>query len=337
MTARRTAFSDRLLGLIRVLPKVRALVIGDLVADHYLYGETERISREAPVLIVRYERESIQLGGAANVAHNARTLGSRVVALGALGVDASGRAIARSIKAAGATLAAVSSRSIHTETKTRVLAGGQSTTRQQMLRIDRGQTGPLPGSVRGRLARQLQAHLGRCDVVIVSDYGAGALADETRQLLLAHAGAGALVCVDSRYALASYAGATVLKPNEPELAALTGMPVSTDAEVRAAGLVAREASGARFLLVTRGRKGMALFERGQPPLLLPPHGVAEAVDVTGAGDTVSATFALALAAGARGAEAAQLANVAGAVVVRKPGTATVSARELEAELRQGSR
>lgn len=322
----------RLKALVRALAKVRALVIGDLVADHYVFGETERISREAPVLIVRYERESVQLGGAANVAHNARALGAQVTALGALGMDAPGRALARSIRAAGVGLEAVSSRAIHTETKMRVLAGGQSTTRQQMLRIDRGQTGPLPRRLRQALAQRLARALPRREVAIVSDYGAGVLDAQTRHVLLEHARAGGLVCVDSRYALSAYAGASVLKPNEPELAALTGRPVSTDDEVCAAGLAAREATGARFLLVTRGRKGMALFEQGCPALLLPPHGEAEAIDVTGAGDTVSATFALALAAGARGAEAAWLANVAGAVVVRKPGTATVSALELEAEL-----
>lgn len=323
----------RLRSIVRQMAQVRAVFVGDLVADQYLFGETERISREAPVLIVRYEREEVRLGGAANAAHNARALAAQVTAVGVLGRDPVGRLLATRLQELGLHLAAVTGPGVQTETKTRVLAGGLSTTRQQMLRIDRGQLGPLPAPARKALARVLARQLKGCDVAVVSDYGAGVLCDETRRVLADHARAGGLVCVDSRYALKSFPGATVLKPNEPELAALTGMPVATDAQVLRAGQAALNSTQVQVVLVTRGRKGMALFERGKVPALMGPHGQAEAVDVTGAGDTVVATFALALAAGARPREAAELANRSGALVVQKPGTATVSVAELLRELR----
>ncbi len=318
--------------LLKAFPGVRVLVVGDLVADHYLYGQTERVSREAPVLIVRHESDEVKLGGGANVAANARALGGQVTALGVVGRDEMGAALRRLFAAEDIALRAVTGAGVATESKLRILAGGVSTTRQQMLRVDRGATGPLPPAVRRGLARALEALVPGADVVVVSDYGAGVLNEETRDVLRAHLRRGASVCVDSRFALSAYAGFTMCKPNEPELAAFTGLPVRTDAELRAAGRAAVDRLGCRVLVVTRGRRGMAVFEQGRAPALVPCHGQADAVDVTGAGDTVSATFALALGAGARALDAARLANVAGALVVQKQGTATVSRDELRREL-----
>lgn len=316
--------------VLKRFSSVRVLVVGDLLADHYLYGQTERISREAPVLIVRHEREELKLGGGANAANNANALGARVTALGVIGRDELGRQLAALFKKSNIALAAVAT-SV-TETRTRILAGGLSTSRQQMLRIDRGATGPLAPATRQKLAAQILQSAKKADVVMVSDYGAGVLNDETREALRTIARGGTPVCVDSRFDLGAYAGVTVCKPNEPELAAFTGMPVKTDKDVDRAGLSAIEKLNCQILLVTRGRHGMALFERGQKPVHIPVHGSEEAVDVTGAGDTVSATFALALGAGATPFEAAHLANVAGALVVQKQGTATVTRPELEREL-----
>jgi rfaE bifunctional protein kinase chain/domain len=216
---------------------------------------------------------------------------------------------------------------LQTETRTRVLAGGVSTTRQQMLRIDRGALGPLPGVARLALAARLELAARGAQVVMVSDYAAGVLCPQTRAVLRRLARS-VPTCVDSRFGLASLKGMTVAKPNEPELAQLTGQPVRTDAEVLRAGAAALGLLGARVVLVTRGRRGMALFQRGLPPQLLPVFGAAEAVDVTGAGDTVGAAFAVALGAGATPLQAAHLANVAGALVVQKQGTATVTRDEL---------
>lgn len=316
--------------LLKRFPQVRVLLVGDLLADHYVYGQTERVSREAPVLIVRHEREEVKLGGGANAAANAAALGAKVSAIGVIGRDELGRQLSALFKGSGITLRAVTS--AVTESRTRVLAGGLSTTRQQMLRIDRGVVGPLPPKLRASLAVQvLKAGL-ESDVVMVSDYGAGVLCDETRSALRAVASKGVPVCVDSRFGLSEFAGLTVCKPNEPELAAFTGMPIRTDPELLAAGKAAQKRLACQVLLVTRGRRGMTLFERGKKPLHLPVYGSEEAVDVTGAGDTVSATFALALGAGGTPFEAARLANIAGALVVQKQGTATVTRPELAREL-----
>ncbi len=307
-----------LLELIHAFPRRRVLVVGDLVADHYIYGQTDRVSREAPVLVVRYESSEVKLGGGANAAANVRSLGGQVTAVGVLGDDEMGQKLRRKFKAAGIRVQAVGGPAVETETKTRILAGGVNTTRQQMLRLDR--------------ARLIRAAARSADALVVSDYGAGALCHETRKAVLALAREGLTVCVDSRYALESFAGATVCKPNEPELARLTGMPVRTTDELVAAGRRAVERLGCRSLVVTRGRNGMAVFDANGSVELLPVHGSEEAVDVTGAGDTVIAALTLSLAAGASVLDAARIANVAGGLVVMKQGTATVSRAELEREL-----
>lgn len=314
------------------ISKVRVLVVGDLVADEYIFGQTERVSREAPVLIVRHERDEVRLGGAANAAANARALGAKVTVVGALGRDEMGSALRQGFRKADIEFAGVTSPSIQTETKTRVLAGGAGTQRQQMLRIDRGNNSPLLPNLRAKLAEQLDVALAACDVALVSDYGGGVLCDETRDVLRQAWTRGKRVCVDSRYALASYYGATVCKPNEPELAAMTSMPVETDADLLRASQAALGTLGCETLLVTRGRRGMAVFEKSGRHTLIPVWGTQDALDVTGAGDTVNAAFASALAAGAKPADAARLANIAGALVVQKRGTATVSITELKAAL-----
>ena len=170
-------------------------------------------------------------------------------------------------------------------------------------------------------------------MAVVADYGAGVIygdRDPRGPSFLGPLGRKGLC--DSRYALGTLLGATIRLPNEPELASLTGLPVATDAELSVAASKALSLLGCETLLVTRGRRGMAVFESANPPTFIPVHGVADAVDVTGAGDTVIASFALALGAGASSAEAARIANIAGGLVVQKMGTATVSPEELMSEL-----
>lgn len=314
-----------LLSLARSLVKVRALAVGDLVADEYIFGQTERISREAPVLIVRYESSEVRLGGGANAAHNAAALGAGVKVVGVLGLDELGRTLKKQFAAAGVDVQAVSVGGVPTETKTRILAGGISTSRQQMLRLDRGAGGRLPIKARRMLAAKVKAGLKTADVALVSDYGAGVLDDETRAELLKWDGP---VVVDARFALDRYRGATYAKPNEPELAALTGMSVRTDDDVLRAARAARKLLRCKGVLVTRGKKGMAWVDDDRHEVLIPRHGSDEIVDVTGAGDTVLAAFGLALGAGAAPVDAARLANVAASIVVGKQGTATVSPKEL---------
>jgi D-glycero-beta-D-manno-heptose-7-phosphate kinase len=311
----------------------RVLLVGDLVADHYIYGQTDRVSREAPVLIVRHESSEVKLGGGANVAANVRSLSGQVTAVGVLGADEMGRALRKLFDEAGIELRAASARGVETETKTRILAGGVSTTRQQMLRLDRGQRGPLPPKLRRLLVKRVEEAAKDADAVVVSDYGAGVVGDEMREALRKLAAEGLPVCVDSRYALSSFTGVTVCKPNEPELQALVGRPLRTEAEVLAAGREMVRRMECKALLVTRGRHGMLLFDAEGGVDMIPVHGAKDAVDVTGAGDTVIAALSLGLAAGGSFGDAARLANVAGALAVQRLGTATVARDELLGELR----
>jgi D-glycero-beta-D-manno-heptose-7-phosphate kinase len=308
----------------------KLVVVGDLVADHYVYGQTDRVSREAPVLVVRHESSEVKLGGAANAAANARALGASVTVVGVLGRDEMGEGLRQRFAERGIEVAAVDAPS--TETKTRILAGGLNTSRQQMLRLDRGNSLPLPPALSARLRQALEEAAQGADAVLVSDYGGGVVGDATRATLRHLAGRGMLVSADSRYALGKLTGFRAAKPNEPELAALTGMPVEDDRALGRAAEAGLKMLDAQVLLVTRGLRGMALLQSGGEVQLLPAHGTRAAVDVTGAGDTVMAAFTLALAAGAAPRMAAELANVAGALVVLKPGTAPVSAEELAAEL-----
>lgn len=312
---------------IRRLQDGKVAVIGDMVVDEYLYGQTERISREAPVLIVRHEATERKLGGAANAAANLAALGARTIALGAVGDDEQGRALAGLFEDAGIEQRLVVAPG-PTESKTRILAGGINTTRQQMLRVDRGRDRPLGPEVEAALVEALRAVAQEIDVLVVSDYGGGVLGPAVVEEILRLAQAGLRVCVDSRYDLASYRGVFLAKPNEPELAAATGMQVGDLASSVEAGEALRRRMECDAVLVTRGRSGMVLLQEGEEPDAIPAHGLDEAVDVTGAGDAVIATLAAALAVGAPLGEAVRLANVAGGVVVRKSGTATIQPDEL---------
>ncbi len=314
--------------LLDSFPARHILVVGDVVADEYLYGQTDRVSREAPVLVVRHESSEVKLGGAGNAAANLRALGAEVTLVGAIGEDAMGVELRKLLEDAGIGLRAAVAPT--TEMKTRILAGGINTTRQQMLRVDRGNVPPLSASVAEALVDQLRAAATEVDIILVSDYGAGVVCEPVRAELHRLAER-TRVCVDSRHGLHALAGFHTAKPNEPELQVLTGMGVATDESLLLAGKEALDLLECASVLVTRGRKGMVLFEKSGRTTI-PVHGAREAVDVTGAGDTVMATFSLALAAGATALQAALLANVAGALVVQKQGTATVPLPELRAAL-----
>lgn len=309
----------------------RVLVVGDVVADQYVYGETDRISREAPVLIVRYESEEVKLGGAGNAAANLRAMGAKVTVVGAVGRDELGMQVRALCREQGIRLLTQKTGRVVTEAKTRILAGGLNTRRQQMLRLDRGGAGRLPVEVEAQLARMVGSLAQDADAILVSDYGAGVLGDKVVAEALAAARAGVPLVVDSRYNLAAFGGATVIKPNEPELTALTGMRADTEEHLLRALRKAQRLVEAQAFVVTRGRHGMAVAESGET-VFVPAHGSKELVDVTGAGDTVGAALTLALAAGADVETAARLANIAGALKVQKPGTATVSLAELAREL-----
>ena len=308
----------------------RIAVVGDLIADEYLFGKPARISREAPVLILRFSEREVRLGGAANAAHNVRALGARVLPIGVAGKDAPGDELLGLFHSAGMTTDGLATESGRvTPMKTRIMAGGYQATRQQVVRLDREPaTEPQPMTEDAMLSR-LSTLGDRADGFLVSDYGYGTVTPRVFERVRALARrTNAVVAVDSRYDLLKFAGVTAATPNEAELEHLTGTTVDDERSVEKAGRQLLERLDARILLVTRGSRGMALLERDGATTFIPIHGTDEIADVTGAGDTVISVFTLALAAGATPLEAATLANVAGGLVVMKRGSATVSPAEL---------
>jgi rfaE bifunctional protein kinase chain/domain len=319
--------------LVPAFPRAEVVVVGDFVADEYVFGETERISREAPVLIVRYESSELKAGGAGNAAANLAALGVKVRAVGVVGDDALGTALLDELEGQGIDvqdIVRVPGRL--TEAKTRILAGGRSTRRQQMIRLDRAPREPLAPKVVKRLVTAVAKAGRRSQAILASDYGSGSIGPEVVEVLRRVKRGGTPVCVDSRYGLRSYTHLTMVKPNELELETATGVTLSQPGGLEKAARKLLKLVACDVLLVTRGRNGMSLFRRGVPAVHVAAHGTAEAVDVTGAGDTVAAAFTAGLAAGGDFEQAARLANVAGALQVLKPGTATVSHDELAAEM-----
>jgi rfaE bifunctional protein kinase chain/domain len=308
----------------------RVVVLADLVADEFLYGRIDRVSREAPVLILRYDGTDVRMGGGANAVANLASLGAVPLPVGVLGRDPAGRRLRQLLREAGISDRRVfTERSYTTPVKTRIMAGGAHSTKQQVVRIDRASP-LLDGSGRAAALRALEDLSGRIDAVLVSDYGFGLLTPDVVEKAVARARSlGVPVTVDSRYDLLRFRGMTAATPNEPEVEAALGITIGHDrGRLEAAGRTLLRRLGAKAVLVTRGSDGMTLFEPRRPPLHIPVHGTDQVADVTGAGDTVIATFTLALAAGATPAEASLLANYAGGLVVMKRGTATVSQAEL---------
>ncbi len=318
--------------------RARIAVVGDLVADEFLYGEIERVSREAPVLIVRYDATEIVPGGAGNAANNVAALGGRVDVVGVVGRDEAGRRLLGSLGRRANARGVLVTRRYVTPVKTRILAGGVHSAKQQVVRIDRAAV-PVDATVRQHVEAALVRAIRRADAVIISDYGYGVITPGAWKKALAAAGPKArpIVLVDSRHALTGYAGAmTATTPNESEVEALLNLHINEDrALLEQAGRTLLERLRCPAVLVTRGSRGMALFEAKAPTDHIAIVGSDQVTDVTGAGDTVIATFALALTAGASFAEAARLANHAGGLVVMKRGTATVSADELLAAVTTG--
>jgi rfaE bifunctional protein kinase chain/domain len=309
----------------------RILVLADLVADEFVYGRIDRVSREAPVLILKHDGADVCLGGGANAVHNIRTLGGAPIPMGVLGRDSHGRRLRTLLRAKGISTSAVGTAAGYvTPVKTRILAGGAHSTKQQIVRIDRATR--VPEGADRRVLQRLAAFRGRVDGVLVSDYGFGLLTPAVVRAAIAFARRRRVpVTVDTRHALTAFRGMTAVTPNEPEVEEALDVAIGHDRRrLEAAGRTLLRRLGAKAVLVTRGGDGMALFEPGSPTLHIPIYGSDQVADVTGAGDTVIATFTLALAAGATFAEASRLANYAGGIVVMKRGTATVSRAELKA-------
>lgn len=329
--------AGRLRGLIEAFRGRRVLVVADLVADEFLSGRVERVSREAPVLILQYDGTEVRLGGGANAVHNIHTLGGKPIPLGVLGGDDHGRRLRALLKETG-----IGGRSVVTDpayvtpVKTRILAGGVHSTKQQMVRIDKATRLAEKSPARRAVLQALRGFPGRVDAVLVSDYGFGLLTPELVEQAVALARKRRIpVTVDSRFSLLGFKGMTAVTPNEQEVEAALGISIGNDlGHLEAAGRALLRRLGVQAVVITRGGDGMAVFEPGQATVHIPIYGSDQVADVTGAGDTVIATFTLALSAGASPAEAALLANYAGGIVVMKRGTATVSAAELDRAVAQ---
>jgi rfaE bifunctional protein kinase chain/domain len=329
---------ERLTDLVGEFSRRRIVVVGDALADQFLYGEIGRVSREAPVLILRHERTETVPGGAANCANNLASLGAHASLVGVVGEDEAGRALVAKLGDAGVDCRGIISNSARsTTTKVRVLAGHAHSLKQQVIRIDY-ESAPLgDAAIKTQLCARLREAAAEADAIIISDYNYGVACVEVVETLREIARARAVpVLVDSRFRLFDFAGFTSATPNEDELEHAVGVRLddASQLERAATDLLARLEH--RALLITRGKHGMLLVERDAPTLHIEATGDGEAVDVTGAGDTVIATYALALASGATFAEAARLANHAGGIVVMKRGTACVTAEELLASVAASS-
>ena len=320
---------SRLLAIVDRFAGRPIAVVGDFVLDRFVHGLPKRISREAPVLILKYASEVNVPGGGANTAANIAALAGVPRPAGAIGRDAEGRTLEQLLARAGAdTSGLLAVEGYGTPTKTRILGGGVHSIRQQVVRIDREDVLPDGPELREALAARVRAAAAGASVLVLSDYGYGSSRPEWIAAARA-ASPGIRVLVDSRFRLSDYAGADAATPNEEELERAFGEPLD-DSEERfeRAGRALLGRLGSPALLVTRGSRGMALLRPGSATLAIPVSGAAQVADVTGAGDTVIATFALALAAGASFVDAALLSNFAGGVVVMKTGTATLSPGEL---------
>ena len=312
------------------------IVLGDMVADEFIYGEISRVSREAPVLILKQRDNRIVPGGGANAANNLADLGARVTPVGLVGDDRTGEALFQYFKdKAISTRGLLRIEGYITPTKSRILGGLSHWQRQQIVRIDREPPEDNREELRKLVSRRAARLLGSKSGVLVADYGYGATDASVVTSLQRRIGdASVPVVVDSRYNLHTYSQVTAATPNEPEVEAAFGTTIGNNtALLFELGRTMLERQSLKALLITRGRDGMALFERGKKPTLIPIFGSDQAVDVTGAGDTVVAVFTLALAVGAGFSTAALLANCAGGLVVMKRGTATVTAHELREAIR----
>jgi D-glycero-beta-D-manno-heptose-7-phosphate kinase len=324
----------RLLSLVDAFAQRRVAVVGDVVADEFLTGQISRVSREAPVLILRYHSTSIVPGGGGNAANNVAALGGQVDLYGLVGADEAGRAVAKAFPRTVRPTGVMRPDGFRTPTKTRVLAGGIHSAKQQIVRIDREPADPPPAPVLQAFTEKVLATIDHADAVLLSDYGYGVVTPLLAEAIVHRLGSSPRrrpvpVLVDSRYDLGAFRDVTACTPNQPEVEQLLGVRINDDMDVlERAGRTLLRRLRMSAVLVTRGSRGMSLFEPKVPTVHIPIFGSDEIADVTGAGDTVMAALALGLAAGATFYEAARLANYAGGIVVMKRGTATVTAEEL---------
>lgn len=321
-----------LLHLVDNFARKKIAVWGDFILDEYVIGNTRRISREAPILILAYKNKEFSLGGAGNSVLNLKALGAKPLPVGVIGQDNSGQKILQILKQKGIpTKYLIKEKNYQTPIKTRILAGEETARKQQILRID--QEGKVPDNkeTKQKIQKSLKDIRNDINALLISDYNYFTVKEDIFYRILPLLKKSNIpVALDSRFRLLDFKGITVATPNEPEVEGALRIEINKDSRLlKQSGKLLLSKTGAVALLITRGPKGMVLFERNKAPVSIPICGTTDIVDVTGAGDTVISVFTLALACGATFREAALLANYAGSIVVMKKGTATLSTEELK--------
>jgi len=310
-------------------------VVGDIIADVYIFGKPYRLSREAPVVVVKYEESKIYPGSAGNTINNLAAMGAKVFPVGFIGSDSIGGKLldfftgSENIETAG-----IIRHAGETITKTRILAGDTHVSKQQVIRIDKDDHRKNTAKERSLFMERLGRIASQVDAIIVSDYGHGAVNNKVIDFMR-DAAEKTIVVGDSRYSLKKYTGLTVITPNESEAYTLAGVP--DDTPIEDVGKKVLSGMNLKALLVTRGNKGMTLFLKNGMIHHIPISGKDDVTDVTGAGDTVCAAVALSLASGADFLDAARIANYAAGIVVMKRGTATVTVDELRKSILNGGK
>jgi rfaE bifunctional protein kinase chain/domain len=324
---------NSLIDIIKRFADQKIVIIGDAIADRFVHGSISRVSREAPVFILQHQLTETLPGGAANCAMNLVALGAKVSLISVTGKDEAGNELRAKLETAGVnTEGVIVSDKVETTTKVRILAGHSHSSKQQVIRIDYEGASLNDDEVRAALLDKLEQTINNASAIVISDYNYGVV--DARAVEVIRKSPVIPVLVDSRFRLLDFPGFTAATPNQEEVENLTGTPITSAEQLERAATELKQQLGHRALLVTQGGEGMTLVESDAAPVHIRAVGAEQPVDVTGAGDTVIATFTLALAAGASFADAARLANYAGGLVVMKRGTATVSAAELEHSIQQ---
>ncbi|MCX7857841.1 MAG: bifunctional ADP-heptose synthase [Deltaproteobacteria bacterium] len=318
---------ENLLGIVERFKGKSICVVGDIIADIFIFGRPYRLSREAPVVVVKYEDEKLFPGSAGNTINNLVSLGAYVYPVGTIGADETGdRLMEFFLKSKGVNVDGIIRDERTTTTKTRILAGDRHTSKQQIIRIDKIEERPPSNKAKKRILEYIVSIKDKVDGFIVSDYGHGVVGGKVIDIMRDFA-KNSLVVGDSRYNLSRFSGFTIITPNEQEAYELLKNRRNTDIEGTGKKILGM--LNLKALLITRGNLGMTLFTKDGKIRHIPVSGKDEVTDVTGAGDTVCAALTLSLASGADFYSAAQIANLAAGIVVMKRGTATASSDELK--------
>ena len=321
---------NRFKNILKKFSKQKVMVIGDMVADEYILGMTSRVSREAPVLILKYDSQTVLPGCGANAVNNIHSLGGTVFPVGIVGDDDMGRKLIALLKEKGIdTEGIVSDEGRLTPTKTRILAGGSNTTKQQVIRIDRENSNIANKKIEERLLKIFNGMSKMMDAILVSDYGLGTISEKILNRINRLAKSGKkVITVDSRFDILKYRHITAATPNTEEVEFALNTTLNGN-NINKYGRKILSQIKSDGLLITRGKEGMTLFEKDGKITDIDVYGTDQVADVTGAGDTVISALTLTLCSDASMKEAARIANYAGGIVVMKSGTATVTIEEIK--------